>query len=102
MHFGKEVAAIEPGPVVRLTDGRGTNVDLVVLGTGVVPNVELAAAAGSPRAMRAAGSAMATNAVAPFVPCHRVIRAGGDLGQYAYGVERKRRLLEHEGALPTA
>lgn len=46
---------------------------------------ELAGAAGSPRAMRAVGTACAHNAVAPFVPCHRVINSGGRLGSYGYG-----------------
>ncbi len=46
---------------------------------------ELAEAAGSPRAMRAVGTACSRNAVAPFVPCHRVINAGGKLGSYGYG-----------------
>jgi len=46
---------------------------------------ELAEAAGSPRAMRAVGTACSHNAVAPFVPCHRVVNAGGRLGSYGYG-----------------
>lgn len=65
----------------------------------VISYAALAAAAGNPRAVRAAGTAMATNAVAPFVPCHRVVRTGGQSGNYAYGVESKRRLLVHEGAV---
>lgn len=46
VHLNRVVSAIDPGPVVRLADGRATSVDLVVLGTGIVPNIELAAAAG--------------------------------------------------------
>jgi len=46
---------------------------------------ELAEAAGRPRAMRAVGTACSRNAVAPFVPCHRVVNAGGKLGVYGYG-----------------
>jgi len=57
---------------------------------------ELAAAAGSPTAVRAAGSACARNLVAPFVPCHRVLRSGGTLGGYYYGLDTKRVLLAHE------
>lgn len=57
---------------------------------------ELAAAAGSPTAVRAAGSACARNLVAPFVPCHRVLRSGGTLGGYYYGLDTKRLLLAHE------
>lgn len=60
---------------------------------------ELAAAAGNPRASRAAGSACATNTVAPFVPCHRIVRSGGALGQYGYGPATKEQLLRHEGYL---
>lgn len=60
---------------------------------------ELADRAGSPAAVRAAGSACARNWVAPFVPCHRIIRTGGDLGNYGYGVAVKSALLRHEGFL---
>ena len=58
---------------------------------------ELAAAAGKPKAVRAAGSANGANNVAVLIPCHRVIRTGGGLGGYAYGLEIKRKLLEKEG-----
>jgi len=57
---------------------------------------ELATRAGSPRAARAAGSACAVNLIAPVVPCHRVLRGGGALGGYAYGLSRKEWLLAHE------
>lgn len=57
---------------------------------------QLAAAVGKPRAVRAVGSANGANNVAVLIPCHRVIRTGGDLGGYAYGVEIKRRLLDRE------
>jgi methylated-DNA-[protein]-cysteine S-methyltransferase len=55
--------------------------------------------AGSPRAFRAAGSALGSNPIPIVVPCHRVIRAGGDIGNYGGGPEMKRFLLEHEHAL---
>jgi AraC family transcriptional regulator, regulatory protein of adaptative response / methylated-DNA-[protein]-cysteine methyltransferase len=58
---------------------------------------QIAAAAGNPKAVRAAGSANARNSVAVLIPCHRVIRTGGDLGGYAYGVAIKRELLKREG-----
>ena len=58
---------------------------------------QLAAAAGNPGATRAAGSACGANPVALLVPCHRALRSGGGLGGYAYGLERKRALLEREG-----
>lgn len=50
-----------------------------------VSYTELAEAAGSPRAMRAVGTACAHNAISPFVPCHRVISSGGALGSYGSG-----------------
>jgi len=59
---------------------------------------ELAHLAGSPRAARLAGNACATNRVAPFVPCHRVVRSDGTLSGYYYGLPMKQTLLEHEGA----
>jgi methylated-DNA-[protein]-cysteine S-methyltransferase len=58
---------------------------------------QLAAAIGSPRAVRAAGLANGQNPVAVIVPCHRVIGANGTLTGYAGGLERKRWLLAHEG-----
>ncbi|HYC73302.1 methylated-DNA--[protein]-cysteine S-methyltransferase [Brevundimonas sp.] len=60
---------------------------------------QLAAAIGSPRAVRAAGLANGQNPVAVIVPCHRVIGANGTLTGYAGGLERKRWLLSHEGAV---
>ena len=59
---------------------------------------QIAASAGNPKAVRAAGSANARNNVAVLIPCHRVIRTGGDLGGYAYGLDIKRELLKREGA----
>jgi methylated-DNA-[protein]-cysteine S-methyltransferase len=60
---------------------------------------EMAAAAGSPRAARAAGNALGSNPIPIVVPCHRVLHAGGGLGGYAGGLDRKRYLLELEGSL---
>ena len=57
---------------------------------------ELAARAGRPAAVRGAASACARNVAALFVPCHRVLRTGGALGGFRYGVEIKRQLLAHE------
>lgn len=59
----------------------------------------LAGSVGAPRAARAVGTACATNPVPIVVPCHRVVPAGGGLGNYGGGVETKRWLLEFEGAL---
>ncbi|MGX7952174.1 bifunctional transcriptional activator/DNA repair enzyme AdaA [Tsuneonella sp. HG249] len=58
---------------------------------------QIAAAAGNPKAVRAAGSANARNNVAVLIPCHRVVRTGGNLGGYAYGLDIKRELLKREG-----
>jgi methylated-DNA-[protein]-cysteine S-methyltransferase len=60
---------------------------------------ELAARAGSPAAVRAAGSACGRNLIAPIIPCHRIVKTGGDLGNYGYGLEIKQALLEFEGAI---
>ena len=60
---------------------------------------ELAAAIGRPAAVRAVGAANGANPVALFVPCHRVIAADGTLWGYGGGLERKRWLLAHEGAV---
>ena len=59
---------------------------------------EVAGAAGNAAAVRAAGTACATNPVPIVVPCHRVVRADGTLGQYGGGVPRKEFLLHLEGA----
>ena len=60
---------------------------------------EVAADAGSPRGSRAAGNALGSNPIPIVIPCHRVLRVGGALGGYAGGLQRKRFLLELEGAL---
>jgi methylated-DNA-[protein]-cysteine S-methyltransferase len=60
---------------------------------------ELAQRAGSPAAVRAAGSACAKNAIVIVVPCHRIVKTGGALGNYAYGLDVKEWLLRHESAL---
>ena len=59
---------------------------------------EIAAGTGQPRAVRAVGSACATNPLPLMVPCHRVLRSDGSLGGYLGGLEIKRRLLELEAA----
>ncbi|NJB68176.1 methylated-DNA-[protein]-cysteine S-methyltransferase [Desulfobaculum xiamenense] len=75
---------------LRDTVGRGETVTYA----------ELAARAGSPRAARAVGRAMATNRWPLLIPCHRVLAAGG-LGGYSLGLDLKRLLLTIEGvALP--
>lgn len=59
---------------------------------------EVAAAAGSPRAVRAVGSACATNPLPVVVPCHRVVRSDGGLGGYLGGIATKEYLLRLESA----
>jgi methylated-DNA-[protein]-cysteine S-methyltransferase len=59
---------------------------------------EVAAEAGNPRAHRAAGSALARNPIPIVIPCHRVLRSGGLVGNYGGGPEMKARLLAMEGA----
>ncbi len=66
---------------------------------GVLSYSEVAADAGSPRGSRAAGNALGSNPIPIVIPCHRVLRSGGALGGYGGGLERKRWLLELEGAL---
>jgi len=60
---------------------------------------EVATEAGSPNAYRAAGNALGSNPIPIVVPCHRVLHAGGGLGGYTGGLERKRYLLRLEGVL---
>ena len=63
---------------------------------------ELARRVGDPSAVRAVGGANARNPIPIVVPCHRVIGADGSLTGFGGGIERKRWLLAHEGALPGA
>ncbi len=57
---------------------------------------EIAQTVGSPKAVRAVGSACANNPVALVIPCHRVVRKDRKLGGYRWGLERKEKLLEME------
>jgi methylated-DNA-[protein]-cysteine S-methyltransferase len=59
---------------------------------------QVAAASGSPRAVRAVGTACATNPLPLVVPCHRVVRSDGSMGQYAGGTDAKHLLLDLETA----
>lgn len=61
-----------------------------------VSYLELATIVGNPKASRAVGTAMATNPIPIVVPCHRVLRTGGNLGGYGGGLETKARLLALE------
>ncbi len=57
---------------------------------------------GNPGAVRAVGTALGRNPVPVLIPCHRVVRADGRIGNYAYGSPMKRSLLEYEGLDPEA
>ncbi len=63
-----------------------------------VTYAELARQIGAPSAYRAVANACGDNHIAVLVPCHRVVRTDGGMGGYKWGVDRKRRLLEREGA----
>ena len=60
---------------------------------------EVALEVGHPGAARAVGEVMRTNRIPVLIPCHRVVRAGGDIGNYSPDPSFKRRLLRAEGAL---
>jgi methylated-DNA-[protein]-cysteine S-methyltransferase len=60
---------------------------------------QIAERAGSERAVRAAGSALGANPIPIVVPCHRIVRSDGTLGQYGGGIPRKEFLLRLEGAV---
>jgi AraC family transcriptional regulator, regulatory protein of adaptative response / methylated-DNA-[protein]-cysteine methyltransferase len=88
---------------------RGTNFQLQVwralmrLPIGSVTGYsDIARAIGRPRAQRAVGSALGRNPVVWLVPCHRVIRDVADLGQYRFGVTRKRAMVAWECAQTAA
>jgi len=100
-YFAGDVAALDRIPV----DPRGTPFQLEVwrqlrripVGT-TISYGELAKRVDRPNAQRAVGMANASNPIALIVPCHRVIRTGGALGGYAFGLEYKQWLLAHEAS----
>lgn len=57
---------------------------------------QVAQSIGDPKAVRAVATACASNPVALVVPCHRVVRANGELSGYRWGIEKKQKLLEQE------
>ena len=67
----------------------------IPMGT-TITYTELARRVGAPKAVRAVASACASNAIALAIPCHRVVRCGGALAGYRWGIERKQALLEME------
>jgi O-6-methylguanine DNA methyltransferase len=66
----------------------------------VRPYAWIAREIGRPKAARAVGSALASNPVPLLIPCHRVVHSDGHIGNYIFGSERKRAVLEAEGAGP--
>ena len=86
---------------LRLSHGfrRTVLMQLTQIGYGHTASYgEVASAAGNPRAARAVGSACRTNPLPLIVPCHRVVRSDGSVGQYLGGVEAKRLLLSMEAS----
>jgi len=86
-------------------DLRGTNFQIQVweallrIPAGEVTTYQnIASAIGSPKATRAVGTAIGKNPVPLLIPCHRVIRATGEFGQYAFGSTRKKAILGWEMA----
>ncbi|MBV8282367.1 MAG: methylated-DNA--[protein]-cysteine S-methyltransferase [Candidatus Eremiobacteraeota bacterium] len=61
------------------------------------PYAWIAREIGTPRAVRAVGSALANNPVPLVIPCHRVVRSDWSTGEYVFGSDAKRELIEHEG-----
>lgn len=97
-------SAPSPGLALHV---KGTNFQLKVwkalleIPTGSVTTYgDLAKAIGDPNASRAVGTAVGSNPVSYLIPCHRVIRATGELGGYAWGPDRKRTMLALETTRP--
>ena len=100
-YFGGTRDAFDLPLDLRLSQGFRRRVlsHLTDIGYGTTASyAEVAAAAGSPRAVRAVGTACATNPLPVVVPCHRVVRSDGTMGGYAGGVEAKQALLDLEAA----
>lgn len=98
-YFAGEVTAIDTLPVSQPGGSfrqAAWKVMREVPAGEVITYAELATRVGNPGAVRAAGSACAQNRVAPIVPCHRIVRTGGSLGGYYYGLGVKDWLLAHE------
>lgn len=102
-HVVKALRGVGTRPLPLLV--KGTNLQIQVWRAllalpegGVTTYTRLAAHVGKPRAVRAVANAVAANPVAWLIPCHRVIRASGELGGYRWGLERKRLMLAREAA----
>ena len=106
--IGRLFAAERPDQPLHLLL-RGTNFQIKVweallrIPAGeVVSYRTLARITGNPRAQRAIGTALAHNRIALLIPCHRVIRESGEVGQYRWGSERKTALIAYESAISTS
>lgn len=104
-NYASQIFAAQPqqGPLHLVL--KGTNFQLKVwealLSTRpaeLLSYTQIATLAGSPRAQRAVGSALAANRIGFLVPCHRVIRESGEIGQFRWGNTRKRALQAWESA----
>ena len=98
-YFGHRRRAFDLPLDLRLAKGfrRGVLAHLLDIPYGITESyAQVAAATGHPRAVRAAGTACATNPVPIVVPCHRVVRSDGSPGGYAGGPDAKRSLLTLE------
>lgn len=100
-YFAHRRTAFDVPVDLRLSSGFRRRVlgHLREIGYGATESyAQVALAAGSPRAVRAVGSACATNPLPVVVPCHRVLRSDGSLGGYVGGLDAKRVLLALEAA----
>jgi methylated-DNA-[protein]-cysteine S-methyltransferase len=100
-YFAGDVSALESIPV----DPEGTRFERRVWRTlqripagKTLTYGEIARKLGSPNAARAVGGACGRNPIVLVIPCHRVIGSNGSLTGFGGGIERKRWLLQHEGA----
>jgi methylated-DNA-[protein]-cysteine S-methyltransferase len=100
-YFAGQRTAFDVPLDLRLSTGfrRGVLAHLPEIAYGRTASyAQVAVAAGSPKAVRAVGTACATNPLPLVLPCHRVIRSDGTLGQYAGGAAAKQALLRLETA----
>jgi methylated-DNA-[protein]-cysteine S-methyltransferase len=99
-YFDGDLTAIDSVPVEQRSGGEflghAWNVMRQIKPGEPVTYTDFARLSGRPAAVRAAAMACARNAIALFVPCHRVLRLGGGYGGYRWGIPVKRWLLDHE------
>ena len=97
-HFDLDIDRVLIGPFARRVLDRTA---AIAYGS-FASYAQIAREIGTPLAARAVGNALGSNPIPVVIPCHRVLRTGGSLGGYGGGLERKRFLLELEGAIPAA